>query len=80
MCFTSHRTDGNGGKRTSGPRHAPNGWPVDAIKTQLRNPRQDMPRCDEKLVIGTDLAEIHAVLATIKAAALAKHIPLLSNL
>ena len=82
MCFTSHRTDGSGGKRkrTNGPRHAPNGWPVDAIKTQLRNPRQDMPRYDEKLVIDTDLADIHAVLTTIKACALAEDIPLLSNL
>ena len=39
-----------------------------------------MLRYDEKLVIDTDLADINAVLATIKAAALAKHIPLLSNL
>ena len=80
MCLTSHRTDGIGGKCTNGPRHSPNGWPVDAIKTQLRNPRQDMPRCDEKLVIDTDLADINAVLATIKAGPLTRDIPLLSNL
>ena len=39
-----------------------------------------MPRYDEKLVIDTDLADIHAVLTTIKAGPLARDIPLLSNL
>ena len=80
MCFTCHGTVGNGGERTSGPRLAPNVWPVDAMKIQLRNPRQDMPRYDEKFVNDADLADIHAYLSTIKAGPKARDIPLLANM
>lgn len=80
MCFTCHGTAGNGGERTSGPRLTPNVWPVEAMKIQLRNPRQDMPRYGEKFVSDTDLADIHAFLTTIKSGPKARDIPLLSNL
>lgn len=80
MCVTCHGTAGNGGERTSGPRIAPNVWPVDAMKTQLRSPRQDMPRYDEKFVSDADVSDIHAYLSTIKAGPKAKDIALLSNL
>lgn len=80
MCVTCHGTVGNGGERTSGPRIAPNVWPVDAMKTQLRSPRQDMPRYDEKFVSDADVSDIHAYLSTIKAGPKAKDIALLSNL
>ena len=80
MCFTCHGTAGNGGERTSGPRLTPNVWPVEAMKIQMRNPRQDMPRYAEKFVSDSDLADIHAYLITIKAGPRAKDIPLLANL
>jgi ubiquinol-cytochrome c reductase cytochrome c subunit len=80
MCVTCHGTVGNGGERTSGPRIAPNVWPLDAMKTQLRSPRQDMPRYGEKFVSDADLADIHAYLSTIKGGPKAKDIPLLSAL
>lgn len=80
MCFTCHGTAGNGGERGSGPRVAPNVWPMEAMKIQLRNPRQDMPRYDEKFVSDADLADIHAYLSTIKAGPKAKDIPLLANM
>ena len=80
MCFTCHGSAGNGGERTSGPRLAPNVWPLEAMKIQLRSPRQDMPRYDEKFVSDADLADIHAYLSTIKAGPKAKDIPLLANM
>ncbi len=80
MCVACHGTAGNGGERTSGPRIAPNVWPLEAMKTQMRNPRQDMPRYSEKFLSDGDLADIHAWLSTIKAGPKAKDIPLLSNL
>lgn len=80
MCSTCHGTAGNGGERGSGPRIAPNVWPLEAMKTQLRNPRQGMPRYGEKFVSDNDAADIHAYLSTIKAGPMAKDIPLLSNL
>ena len=80
MCGTCHGTAGNGGERTSGPRLIPNVWSVEAMKIQMRNPRQDMPRYAEKFVSDSDLAAIHAFLTTIKAGPKAKDIPLLANL
>ena len=80
MCVACHGTAGNGGERTSGPRIAPNAWPLEAMKTQVRNPRQDMPRYGEKFLNDSDLADIHAWLSTIKAGPKAKDIPLLANL
>ena len=80
MCAACHGTVGNGGERGSGPRIAPNVWPLDALKIQLRNPRQAMPRYSEKFLSDRDAADIHSYLATIKAGPKAKDIPLLSNL
>ena len=80
MCVACHGTAGNGGERTSGPRIAPNVWPLEAMKTQLRSPRQDMPRYGEKFVSDADVADIHAFLSTIKAGPKAKDIALPSNL
>lgn len=80
MCNACHGTAGNGGERTSGPQIAPNVWPMEAMTKQMRNPRQDMPRYDEKFVSDAELADIHAWLSTIKAGPKAKDIPLLANL
>ena len=80
MCHACHGTVGNGGERTSGPSIAPNVWPLEAMKTQMRNPRQDMPRYSEKFLADNDVADIHAWLSTIKAGPKAKDIPLLSNM
>lgn len=80
MCVTCHGTAGNGGERTSGPKIAPNVWPLAAMKTQLRNPRQAMPRYSEKFLSDDDLADIHAWLSTINTGPTAKDIPLLANL
>ena len=80
MCVACHGTAGNGGERTSGPKLAPNVWPLEAMKTQIRNPRQDMPRYGEKFLSDSDLVDIHAWLSTIAAGPKAKDIPLLANL
>lgn len=80
MCHTCHGTAGNGGERTSGPQIAPNVWPIEAMTKQLRSPRQDMPRYDQKFVSDADLADIHAWLSTIKAGPQAKDVPLLAGM
>ena len=80
MCNACHGTAGNGGERTSGPGIAPNVWPLEAMKTQMRNPRLVMPRYSEKFLSDADLADIHAWLSTIKTGPKAKDIPLLANL
>ena len=80
MCHTCHGTAGNGGERTSGPQIAPNVWPIEAMTKQLRSPRQDMPRYDQKFVSDADLADIHAWLSTIKAGPKAKDVPLLAGM
>ena len=80
MCVACHGTAGNGGERTSGPMIAPNVWPLEAMKTQMRNPRQAMPRYGEKFLSAADLADIHVWLSTINAGPKAKDIPLLANL
>ena len=80
MCIACHGTAGNGGERSSGPAIAPNVWPLEAMKTQMRNPRQAMPRYGEKFLSDADLADIHAWLSTIKAGPKVKDIPLLANL
>lgn len=80
MCNACHGTMGNGGERASGPMIAPNVWPLEAMKTQVRNPRLVMPRYSEKFLSDADLADIHVWLSTIKAGPKAKDIPLLANL
>ena len=80
MCNACHGTAGNGGERTSGPQIAPDVWPLEAMKIQLRNPRALMPRYDAKFVNDADVADIHAFLSSIKAGRKAKDIPLLSGL
>ena len=80
MCNACHGTAGNGGERASGPQIAPDVWPLEAMKTQLRNPRALMPRYDAKFVNDADVADIHAFLSSIKAGRKAKDIPLLSDL
>ncbi|MBI3715762.1 MAG: cytochrome c [Betaproteobacteria bacterium] len=80
MCFTCHGTVGQGGERNAGPRIAPNPWPAEAIKLQLRQPRQDMPRYDEKFVGNDDIDDIRAYLASLPPGPKARDVPLLSRM
>ncbi len=80
MCSACHGTAGNGGERASGPPIAPDVWPLEAMKIQLRNPRQAMPRYSEKFLNDNDATDIHTYLSSIKAGPKARDIPLLSTL
>ena len=64
MCYTCHGTAGQGGDRGSGPRIAPNAFPWDGFRQQVRHPREQMPRYSEKFVSDRDLADIHAYLSS----------------
>ena len=64
MCYTCHGTAGQGGDRGSGPRIAPNTYPWEGFRQQVRHPREQMPRYSEKFVSDQDLADIHAYLAS----------------
>lgn len=77
MCYTCHGYAGQGGERGSGPRIAPDVWPLDAFVQQVRRPRQDMPRYPSKYLSDAELADIHAFLSTIKPGPKAKDVPLL---
>lgn len=50
------------------------------FRTQMRSPRQDMPRYGDKFLSDSDINDIHAWLSTIKGGPKAKDIPLLANL
>ncbi len=77
LCYTCHGTVGQGGDRT-GPKLAPNPFPYSAFVTQVRKPRQDMPKYSAEFLSDQDLADIYAYLASIKQGPAAKDIPLLN--
>ncbi|HXF81026.1 MAG TPA: cytochrome c [Usitatibacter sp.] len=68
MCYTCHGTAGQGGDRGSGPRIAPNPFPWEGFRQQVRHPREQMPRYAEKFVSERDLADIYAYLVSQPAA------------
>ena len=77
MCYTCHGYAGQGGERGTGPRIAPDVWPLDAFVQQVRRPRQDMPRYSARFASDQELADIHAFLSTIRRGPSANEIPLL---
>ena len=79
MCYTCHGTAGQGGDRGSGPRIAYDVWPWEGFVQQVRHPRESMPRYDAKFVSDSDLADIHAYLASMERGAKAGEIPLLKE-
>ena len=79
LCYTCHGTAGQGGDRGSGGRIAPNVFPWEGFVQQMRRPRDVMPRYTKEFVSDQDLADMHAYLSSMKAAAKASEIPLLKE-
>ena len=73
-CYTCHGTVGQGGERSAGPRLAPEPFPFEAFKAQVRQPREAMPRLDVRFVDDDQLRAMHRYLASIPKGPLAKDI------
>src|SRR6266849_3803825 len=76
ICYTCHGTVGQGAERT-GPKLTPNPYPYVAFATQVRKPRQDMPKYTQQFLSDQDLADIYAYVLSIKPGPAAKDLPLL---
>lgn len=63
-CYECHGTVGQGG--AAGPRIAPAALTADAIARYIRNPAGVMPPYSPLVISDSDIADIHAYLATIK--------------
>lgn len=77
-CYSCHGTAGQGAERT-GPRLAPNPFPLVAFVMQLRQPRGVMPRYPKQFLSDADVADIHAYLSSVPASPPAESISLLDN-
>ncbi len=76
VCYSCHGTVGQGGGK-AGPKLAPDPFPYDAFESQLREPRNVMPRYPKKFVSDQALADIYAYVASIPAGTKADDLPLL---
>src|SRR5258706_9369829 len=77
QCYTCHGTAGQGGERGAGPKLAPNPFPWEGFRFQVRTPRQDMPPYRTGQLPDKELADIYAYIAAIKPGPAATSIPLL---
>jgi ubiquinol-cytochrome c reductase cytochrome c subunit len=76
-CWQCHGFMGQGG--SAGKRLVPDPMPLEAMSNFVRNTNGRMPPYRESVLPEADLADIHAYLASIPAAADPKTIPLLSR-
>ena len=76
-CYECHGRVGQGG--AAGPRLAPRPVPLQALVAYVRHPSGAMPPYTSKLVTDTQLADVHAFLASIPQPTPAKDIPLLNQ-
>ena len=74
-CHTCHGTVGQGGDRGSGPRIAYDPWPYEAFAQQVRRPRGVMPRYPTQFLPDSELADIHAYVASVPRGRKAADIP-----
>src|SRR5258706_13906675 len=77
QCYTCHGTAGQGGERGAGPKLAPNPFPREGFRFQVRTPRQDMPAYRQARLPAKELPDIYAYMAAIKPGPAATSIPLL---
>ena len=75
-----HGTAGQGGERSGAPRIAPDPYPFEAFVMMVRNPREAMPRFDERFLSDEQLRAIHHYLAAVPKNPSSKEIPVLQKL
>jgi mono/diheme cytochrome c family protein len=75
-CYECHGTVGQGG--ITGPKLAPEPMALEALSAFLRNSSQAMPPYTEKVLSESDVADIHAYLASLPKAPDPKSIQLLN--
>jgi mono/diheme cytochrome c family protein len=75
-CYECHGTQGAGGG-IAGPPLAPDVFPLEAIKIQLRRPASRMPPYSQDVLSDAQIADIYAYLKSIPAGKPASRIPLL---
>lgn len=77
-CWQCHGTVGQGG--AAGPRLAPGPLPLDALRAFIRHSVRTMPAYPESILSDQAVADIHAYLQSLPAAARAGTLPLLRDL
>jgi hypothetical protein len=75
-CYECHGYQGQG-SNSAGPRIAPRPIPFDAFLVYVRQPSGEMPPYTERVISGSELADIRAFLATIKKGPEPSQVPLL---
>ena len=75
-CWQCHGFAGQGG--ASGPKLAPDPLPLEAMSAFVRNTRGNMPPYQKAVLSDSDLADIHAYLASLSKPRDYKSIPLLN--
>jgi ubiquinol-cytochrome c reductase cytochrome c subunit len=78
-CFECHGTTGMGAGAV-GAKLAPNPIPVEGFVAELRHPRQAMPQYAPSVISDSEIADIHAYLATIPEGPTVKDIPILNSI
>lgn len=74
-CYSCHGTVGQGGERSAAPKIAPEPYPYEAFRTLVRQPREAMPRYDERFLSDAQLQAVHRYLASVPKGPAAKDIP-----
>ena len=78
-CYQCHGTLGNGAALT-GPKLANTGLPFEAFLMQLRQPSNDMPPYEAKIISDQTVADIYAYMQSLPKSPDAKSLPLLTGM
>ena len=78
-CYQCHGTLGNGAALT-GPKLANTELPFDAFLMQLRQPSNDMPPYEAKIISDKTVADIYAYMKSLPKSPDAKTLPLLTGM
>ena len=78
-CYQCHGTVGNGAA-ISGPRLSNTGLPFEAFLMQLRQPSNEMPPYEAKIISDATVADIYAYMKSLPPSPDPKNLPLLTGM